>query len=57
MPHAGIQAEKVAGTRAYDEGKTAVLAGLAAGAGLLLSQVHSSYGATGILRLTDHRGR
>ena len=28
----------MAGARAYDEGKTAVLAGLAAGAGLLLSQ-------------------
>ena len=37
MP-AGLDAGKVAGQRAYDEGKTAVLAGLAAGAGILLSQ-------------------
>jgi hypothetical protein len=29
---------KVAGQRAYDEGKTAVLAGMAAGVGILLSQ-------------------
>lgn len=35
---AGLDAGKVAGQRAYDEGKTAVLAGLAAGAGILLSQ-------------------
>ncbi|CAL5227592.1 g10591 [Coccomyxa viridis] len=34
----GLDAGKVAGQRAYDEGKTAVLAGLAAGAGILLSQ-------------------
>jgi hypothetical protein len=33
-----VDSEQVAGTRAYDEGKTAVLAGLAAGAGILLSQ-------------------
>jgi hypothetical protein len=35
---AGVQADRVGGARAYDEGKIAVLAGLAAGAGLLLSQ-------------------
>jgi len=33
-----VNAEQVAGARAYDEGKTAVLAGLAASTGLLLSQ-------------------
>ncbi len=38
LPPAGLDAGKVAGQRAYDEGKTAVLAGLAAGAGILLSQ-------------------
>ena len=35
---AGLDERKIAGQRAYDEGKTAVLAGLAAGAGILLSQ-------------------
>ena len=36
--YAGLDARKVAGQRAYDEGKTAVLAGIAAGVGILLSQ-------------------
>lgn len=35
---AGVNSEQVAGARAYDEGKIAVLAGLAAGAGMALSQ-------------------
>lgn len=35
---AGLDASRVTGQRAYDEGKTAVLAGAAAGAGILLSQ-------------------
>ena len=35
---AGLDARRVTGQRAYDEGKTAVLAGAAAGAGILLSQ-------------------
>ncbi|KAK9906709.1 hypothetical protein WJX75_006533 [Coccomyxa subellipsoidea] len=34
----GVNSEQVAGARAYDEGKVAVLAGLAAGAGMVLSQ-------------------
>ncbi|CAK0753060.1 hypothetical protein CVIRNUC_002192 [Coccomyxa viridis] len=34
----GLDASRVTGQRAYDEGKTAVLAGAAAGAGILLSQ-------------------
>lgn len=33
-----MNSEQVAGARAYDEGKVAVLAGLAAGAGMVLSQ-------------------
>ena len=40
--HVGAQADRVGGARAYDEGKTAVLAGLAAGAGLLLTQAGPS---------------
>ena len=43
---AGLDAGKVAGQRAYDEGKTAVLAGLAAGAGILLSQGPAVFAAT-----------
>ena len=35
---AGLDAGRVTGQRAYDESKTAVLAGAAAGAGILLSQ-------------------
>ncbi len=35
---AGVNAEQVAGQRAYDEGKVAVLAGLAAGVGMVMSQ-------------------
>ena len=35
---AGVNSEQVAGARAYDEGKIAVLAGLAASAGMVLSQ-------------------
>lgn len=37
-PWAGVNAKQVAGQRAYDEGKVAVLAGLAAGVGMVMSQ-------------------
>lgn len=42
----GVSSQQVAGNRAYDEGKIAVLAGVAAGVGILLLQGAAVFAST-----------